>query len=165
MEQEAVLRRIDGYIVRRASRGDIPSVIAVNLSSLPEHYSNSFYYELLESFPEGFIVAEREGEVIGYVMCRIEFGLSNFGFNLARKGHIISIAVMEGHRRRGLGRALMEEAMKAMKARGCDEAFLEVRVSNTPAIDLYRKLGFVEVRKIPFYYSDGEAALLMAKKL
>ena len=58
-----------------------------------------------------------------------------------------------------------EKAMEAMKKRGCEEAFLEVRVSNHPAISLYRKLGFKEVKRIPFYYRDGEEALVMAKPL
>lgn len=156
---------MNGYVIRRASEVDIPDVIAVNLATLPEHYSDFFYYELLTGFPEGFLVAELEGKVVGYIMCRLEFGFSNFGLNLVKKGHVVSIAVMEGHRRKGLGRALMEEAMIAMKARGCSEAFLEVRVSNAPAIGLYRKLGFVDVRRIPYYYRDGETALVMAKRL
>ncbi len=156
---------MNGYVVRRAFEEDVPNVIAVNMATLPEHYTDFFYYDLLRGFPEGFLVTEREGEIVGYIMCRLEYGFSNFGLSVIKKGHIVSIAVMEEHRRKGLGRALMEEAMKAMKMRRCSETFLEVRVSNFPAIDLYKKLGFVEVRKIPYYYRDGEEALVMAKKL
>ena len=165
MKQGTVLRMVDGYIIRRASQDDVLDVIAVNLATLPEHYSDFFYYDLLRGFPEGFLVAELEGSIVGYIMCRLELGFSNFGLSLVRKGHVVSIAVMEGHRRKGLGKALMEEAMIAMKARGCREAFLEVRVSNAPAIELYKRLGFVEVRRVPYYYRDGETAMVMAKRL
>ncbi len=165
MEQGTIIRSIGDYVLRRVNEEDIPSVVSVNLVTLPEHYSDFFYYELLRNFPEGFIVAEKGGKIVGYIMCRIEYGFSFFKFNIVRKGHIVSIAVLAEHRRKGLGEAMMLEAMEAMKKRGCEEAFLEVRVSNHPAISLYKKLGFKEVRRIPFYYRDGEEALVMAKPL
>jgi ribosomal-protein-alanine N-acetyltransferase len=52
-----------------------------------------------------------------------------------------------------------------MRARKLEECILEVRVSNTAAINLYRKLGFEIVSQIPFYYMDGEHAYLMKAKL
>ena len=59
----------------------------------------------------------------------------------------------------------MEEAIKGLKLRGCKEAYLEVRVSNIPAISLYEKLGFRKESVINGYYRDGEAAYLMVKDL
>ncbi|MEM4138682.1 MAG: GNAT family N-acetyltransferase, partial [Sulfolobaceae archaeon] len=46
-----------------------------------------------------------------------------------------------------------------------EEVFLEVRVSNVPAISLYKKLGFREVKVLRYYYADGEDAYLMAREL
>jgi ribosomal-protein-alanine N-acetyltransferase len=165
LEQSSVIRKLGEYVIRRAEVEDIPKVITVNLLTLPEHYTDFFYHDLLRGFPEGFLVAERDDEIVGYIMCRLEFGFSNLGINIVRKGHIVSVAVMPEHRKRGLGRALLEEAMKAMKDKGCKEVFLEVRVSNLPAITLYEKMGYMEVRKIPYYYRDGETALVMARPL
>ena len=48
---------------------------------------------------------------------------------------------------------------------GAKEAFLEVRVSNTPAIELYKKMGFEIKRVERRYYVDGEDAYVMARKL
>jgi len=50
----------------------------INLSTLPEHYSDYFYESLLEELPEAFVVAEISGKVIGYIMCKMEHGFSNF---------------------------------------------------------------------------------------
>ncbi|MGC8937009.1 MAG: ribosomal protein S18-alanine N-acetyltransferase, partial [Candidatus Methanomethylicaceae archaeon] len=112
-----------------------------------------------------FLVAEVDGKVIGYNMCRIEFGISNLRAAFAKKGHVISIAVMKEYRNRGIGYSLMMEGIKRVRECGATEIYLEVRVSNKPAIELYRKLGFRASRIIESYYRDGEDAYLMVKDL
>ncbi len=99
-------------------------------------------------------------------MCRIETGLPNFKIiGITRKGHVISIAVLPQHQRRGVGRALVQEAMEAMIRYKAKECFLEVRASNTAAVNLYQKFGFEIIRTLNGYYADGEDAYLMAIKL
>ncbi len=154
------------YVVRRASERDIPAVMYINRVSLPENYPRSFFEDLLRRWGKAFYVAEHRGEVVGYIMCRVEWGLGFVKRGLVRKGHIISVAVLEGHRRRGLGTRLMLAAMRELKGSyGAAEVYLEVRVSNMPAIRLYEKLGFKVVRRVPMYYLDGEDAYVMAREL
>jgi ribosomal-protein-alanine N-acetyltransferase len=153
------------YVLRRFSRDDLEKVIRINEECLPEHYTPFFYLDLHQSFPNSFIVAELNGEVLGYIMCRVEWSLSEFDrWRLVKKGHIISIAVLPEHRRKGIGRALMVEAMKALRDYGASEIYLEVRVTNHPAISLYKGLKFEIVNRIKHYYSDGEDAYVMARK-
>ena len=165
--QNIFIRKIGKYGVRRATPSDISNVIAINWASLPEHYSDSFFEERLQESPETFIVAEDEtGKIQGYIMCRIEYGFSNVRrYGLARKGHIVSVAVVEEHRGQGLGNVLCEEAISGMKERGCSEVYLEVRVSNDPAVKLYTKLGFKTVATHRGYYRDGEDAYLMCRAI
>jgi ribosomal-protein-alanine N-acetyltransferase len=159
-------RKVGDYTLRKCSAADIPSVMLVNERTLPEHYSDVFYYDILDSFPEGFLVAESAGKVVGYLMMRVEFGFSNIkGFSLTKKAHVVSVAVLKEHQRKGLGRALMEEGHEAVTVKGCREVFLEVRASNTPAIDLYKKLGYSTSQRLYSYYRDGEDAFLMSKGL
>ncbi|MDG6915085.1 MAG: GNAT family N-acetyltransferase [Nitrososphaerota archaeon] len=162
--QKSTFGRVGDYTIRGAETTDIPSVIGVNAATLPEHYSDYFYYEVLNEFPGTFIVAELGGEVVGYVMCRTEYGLSVIKrFGIARKGHIISIATMEAHRGKGIGTELIRHSIEEMKRAGCKEVFLEVRVTNDGAVRLYRKLGFAVTGTMNGYYKDGEAAYLMAQ--
>jgi len=127
---------------------------------------DQFFIDLYERFPETFIVAEEDGEIVGYIMCRIEMGLSNFGFSgFIKKGHIVSLAVMPGYRRKSVGQALVSRAMEGMRFYNARQCFLEVRVTNMPAISLYKKLGFKILRTIRGYYSDGEDAYLMTREL
>jgi ribosomal-protein-alanine N-acetyltransferase len=145
---------------------DLQTVMHINQVCLPENYTDYFFIELHQRFPETFIVAEENGEVVGYIMCRIEIGLSNFGFSgLLKKGHIVSVAVLHQHRRKGIGKALVAQALENMRIYNAKQCFLEVRVTNTPAIQLYKKLGFEITRTIREYYSDGEDAYVMTKKL
>jgi ribosomal-protein-alanine N-acetyltransferase len=133
---------------------------------LPENYTDFFFIDLHQRFPETFIVAEDNGEVVGYIMCRMELGLSNFGFKgLVKKGHIVSVAVLPQYRRKGIGEALVSKAMEGMRLYNAKQCFLEVRVTNTQAISLYKKLGFQVTRTIHGYYADGEDAYLMSREL
>jgi len=120
--------------------------------------------DLYKNYPETFIVAEEDGQVVGYIMCRIESGFS--GFSLIKRGHVISIAVLPGYRQKGIGEALLKEALQAMiNHYNVKECYLEVRVSNTPAINLYKKIGFRIEKTLRRYYADGEDAYLMRVKV
>lgn len=153
-----------GFTLRRFKKEDLDEVIYINRMCLPENYLPYFFMDLHLNYPETFIVAEVDNRIVGYIMCRIETSLSGFG--LFKRGHVISIAVLPEYRRRGIGEALLREALKAMvEYYGVKECYLEVRVSNTPAINLYKKIGFEIGRIIRGYYADGEDAYLMRIKI
>ena len=142
-------------------------VMEINVRCLPENYSTFFYLDLLGRFPKTFLVAVADGEVQGYIMCRIERGFSKMkSLHLARLCHIVSIAVLEPHRKRGIATHLILEAVRnaAQEYEGT-ECFLEVRVSNEPAINLYDKLAFHKTRRLAGYYMNGEDAWEMAVPL
>jgi len=154
------------FKMRKFAINDLQSVTHINRVCLPENYTDHFFIDLHRRFPETFVVAEENGEVVGYIMCRIELGLSNFGFSgVIKKGHIVSVAVLPEYRHKGIGRALVTEAMEGMRLYNAKQCFLEVRVANTQAIDLYNKMGFQVTRTIHGYYADGEHAYIMSKKL
>ncbi|MCX8175607.1 MAG: ribosomal protein S18-alanine N-acetyltransferase [Candidatus Bathyarchaeota archaeon] len=155
------------YKIRKFREEDLEKVMTINRLCLPENYSPEFFLEIYRDCPETFIVVEHDGEVVGYIMVRVETGFSDFHrFKLIRKGHVVSIAVLPEHRLKGVGKSLLLTAMEKMVEHyKCQETFLEVRVSNLPAISLYKKLGYREIRRIPYYYLDGEDAYLMSREL
>lgn len=152
--------------IRFATSRDIAEIISINFKTLPEHYSNSFFMELLLDSPETFVVAENNNKIIGYIMCRIEYGFSVLKkMSLARKGHVVSFAVLEEYRGKGIGKKLVEQSIEGMKIRKCNESYLEVRTDNIPAIKLYESLGFDRIATLNTYYKDGRNAFLMSAKL
>ncbi len=150
--------------IRLASMDDLDSVIAINIECLPEHYLRSFWIEHIEKWNDLFYVAEVNNEIVGYALARIENSSPFTKFS--KVGHIVSIAVREKYRRKGIATMLMSALIYTLKTMyGVEEVYLEVRVSNEPAIKLYQKLGFVIAKRIEQYYLDGEDAYLMIKKL
>ncbi len=156
------------FRVEEVNEADIPHVIRINEAVLPENYPYYFYEMLYKNYPKAFLVAKVGGKVVGYVMCRVEHSLHLDGFlpGFMKKGHIVSIAILPGYRRRGIGTELMRRALESLKnVYGCREVYLEVRVSNKAAIEFYKNLGFRIDHTIRHYYKDGEDAYVMVKEL
>ncbi len=154
------------YTMRGFSQADLEAVIGINRVCLPENYAPYFFIDTFNTLPEAFIVAESQGQVVGYVMCRLEHGFSDLRkLRFARKAHIVSVAVMPDFRHQGIAYSLVEQALSALSAHHADECYLEVRTSNEPAINLYKKMGFDITRTIPRYYYDASDAHVMTKQL
>ena len=74
---------------------------------------------------------------------------------MSEEGHVVSIAVRESHRGRGIGELLLISGIKLAIRRGCSEATLEVRKSNYAAQALYEKYGFTQRGIRKGYYTDN----------
>ena len=103
-----------------------------------------------------WLVAQDGGKVVGYVGSQ----------SVAPEADVMNLAVAPEWRSRGIGRALMTALIAQLHSRGITALFLEVRISNLPAQNLYRGLGFVEVGRRPKYYvNPTEDALILRKEL
>jgi len=96
-------------------------------------------------------VTDGEGEMVGFAA----------GQEIEGAGWIVTIAVHPAHRRRGLGRVLLEACEAALPQ---PVLRLAVRASNRGAQALYREAGYAIVDRWPRYYVDGEDALVMEKR-
>jgi len=152
------------FSVREFKSDDIRHVVQINKETLPENYPDQFFLGLHYHAPKAFLIAEVEGEIVGYIMCRIERGISSFGRLPVKKGHIVSVAVLTHHRNKGIGKALIKSGLDAMIEYGSSEFFLEVRKGNEEAVSVYEKLDFSVRRVLRGYYRDGEDAYLMVWK-
>lgn len=133
-------------------RADLLAVYRIEQAAFRQPWPFDAFEQYLGS--SGFMVAAGEG-ILGYVVADT---VPNHGRPL---GHVKDIAVHTDHQRRGLGRRLLERALRVLEAEGARSVKLEVRTSNEAAISLYRDFGFVHRRTIPRYYSDGEDALVL----
>ena len=148
--------RIIDVRVRRASVRDLDTVYNIEVLSFRNPYPKALLEFYLNLYGDLFLVAEVYGQVVGYIIGVIKWGVL---------GHILSIAVHPNFRRRGIGSTLLREEEYIMKCRGVKVIRLEVRVSNKPAIAMYRKFGYTIAFIKPHYYEDGEDAYVMFKIL
>ena len=75
---------------------------------------------------------------------------------LPDEAHIVTVAVRESHRRRGIAELLLIHAIELSQAKQHALVTLECRVSNEPALALYDKYGFEKVGLRRRYYSDNQ---------
>ncbi len=141
--------------VRDAEPDDLQAIYKIAQNSFKDPYPLRLLKHIHSTDPEGFLKAEIKGKIVGYIIGIIRWG---------NMGHILAIAVDESHRREGIGSALIMNALNRLDENGANRAKLEVRVSNDPAINFYKKIGFEAQKTVPGYYSDGEAAISMEYK-
>lgn len=101
------------------------------------------------------LVAEDGEEIVGYGSISLAVDSADIG----------NIAVAEAYRRCGAGSEILTRLTGFAQSKGAIKVFLEVRVSNSPAMAMYLKHGFKGVYARTRYYSDGEDCLVMAKEL
>ncbi len=101
------------------------------------------------------VAAAENGKIAGYA----------FAVLAEEEADLANIAVTKSFRRRGIAKELLSRLEAQVRAAGGRKMFLEVRVSNAPAMALYLKTGYVGRYARPRYYGNGEDALVMEKKL
>ncbi|MFA6431351.1 MAG: ribosomal protein S18-alanine N-acetyltransferase [Candidatus Margulisiibacteriota bacterium] len=125
---------------------DIAAVVAIENISFSAPKSEAVFRE----DEHKYLVAKEAGTIIGYIGHE----------KILDEIHVINMAVHPDHRCKGVGAKLMERILNKK-----DTFFLEVRVSNLPAIKLYEKYGFARIDTRKQYYADNnEDAYVMRRK-
>ena len=138
-------------IVRKFIPNDLKRVYDIENMSFNQSYGIEMFQQLY-NMGIGFLVAEEEGYVIGYVL---------FWLKYENQGHIISIAVDKNYRRLKAGTRLLVKAISILSLLKIDTIYLEVNENNTGAIEFYKSFKFKEDRRVPNYYTNGDGAIVM----
>lgn len=138
--------------IRKMRAEDVPQVAELEKETFSEPWSESALSSSMALPNYTFLVAEQEGEVLGYL------GM----YTAADEGNITNVAVFEKARRKGVAKALLTELLHAGREKKLYGIALEVREGNLPALYLYGEMGFVRagVRK-NFYSHPQENAVIM----
>lgn len=147
--------RPDDIRIEPAVRADVDAIHAIEQASFPAPWRRDFFVGELISDGRFNVVARRGKIVVGYL----------FAMWIFDEMHVNKIAVTESERRRGIADALMDACFTFARAHGVRSISLEVRKSNRGAQDFYRHLDFQSAFLRQRYYPDGEAAVVMIRKL
>lgn len=141
--------------VRIAKSSDLDDIYDLDVQTFAMPWSKeALSYDILENDNAFVIVAEYEGEFAGYADI----------WTVLDEADLNSIAVRVDFRRKGIGDAIMLAMTEMLSANGVATINLEVRVSNMPAIKLYKKYGFNECGVRPGYYLDNDEDALIMKR-
>jgi ribosomal-protein-alanine N-acetyltransferase len=151
--------RIAPYLVVPAKAEHLDEIARIERESFLVPWKREFFEaELPEPYRYSRVLVSRDGStplVAGYL----------FAVSLYEEFHINKIATDPRVRNRGLGRALLEDALARARSLGATAVTLEVRISNTPAREFYASYGFREAYRRKAYYQDGEDAFAMVLPL
>jgi ribosomal-protein-alanine N-acetyltransferase len=141
---------------RRMGEADLSRVVEIEKDGFRHPWSRELLERELSHAWSTVLLAVTDGprgeRIVGYVV----FWLVH------DEVHVLNIATARDERRQGVGRALMDQAAAAGRARGATLSTLEVRRSNEAAIALYRALGYRQVGVRPKYYAEeNEDAIIM----
>jgi len=133
--------------IQRAKINDLETLYQIERECFTiEAFSKEHISYLLENPNTVSLVAQINGEIAGFIIGLIH------RHNKIATGRVYTIDVAVRHRRKGIGLRLLEELERIFEKRGVKICYLEARVDNVAARELYRKLGYVEVKKLKDYY-------------
>lgn len=140
-------------LVREMTFADIPHAVEIEQACFSMPWSEKSFQDSIIREDTLFLVCEDASTITGYIGMYISF----------EEGSITNVAVSPSYRKKGYGEALVSSVKKYANDKLVEKIFLEVRVSNTPAIKLYEKMGFenLGVRK-NFYDHPREDAYIMS---
>ena len=141
------------YEIRRVEATDAVCIYAVERVCFSDPYPSAFLKDLIETQQDRFFVATNHGEIIGYAVASIG----------GEQGHVLSVAVDPGHRRRQIGTALLSAVTEALMKEGVKQIHLEVRKGNAGAISFYQRMGYKISSEVRHYYADGEDAWVLSR--
>jgi ribosomal-protein-alanine N-acetyltransferase len=139
----------DMFAMRTA---DLPMAAAIHKARFTPSWSDGELHALLvQDSVFGFVAQQNAGNrplTAGFVLARVAAG----------EAEILTIGVDSRYARAGLGWRLMQAAVREARARSAETMFLEVDETNTSALGLYRKLGFLKVGERRAYYQNADGA-------
>jgi ribosomal-protein-alanine N-acetyltransferase len=148
---------INGIVIREMRPSDLDTVMKIERASFSIPWRRAhFLQEMNVSEISVSFVAEKDGKVLGYGVIWV----------LPGKIHLCNIAVSNSYRRQGIGSNMLEHVLDYARKKKIPQVTLEVREGNKPAIELYKKYGFIlKGKRLNYYTSEKENALILTKEL
>ncbi|TKJ34039.1 hypothetical protein CEE39_03005 [bacterium (candidate division B38) B3_B38] len=143
---------------RKLKQKDLYHVYQLDQLCFPQGIAYSFdgflyFYFYIDHYS---LVAEEDGGIVGFIIASIERN---------KTSQIITLDIHPYHRRRKIGSKLLSRVEDHLISLGVKNVYLQVGINNIPAINLYKKCGFTEAKRLPKYYLNKIDALLMRKNL
>lgn len=144
-------------ILRRMQQEDVEGVMTIENVVCEFPWTASIFSDCIKVGYSCWVLDE-DNVIVGYGLLSASAG----------EAHILNVCIKPEKQRQQLGWRLMQHLVKQARYLNSDSVYLEVRVSNNGAYDLYRKLGFVQISERKDYYPathGREDALVLSMNL
>jgi ribosomal-protein-alanine N-acetyltransferase len=139
-------------MIRTATLEDISQICLIESECFGEDaWSRQNFLAVLANDISKLFVYEKDKEIIGYAVVTVIFD----------EAHLDNLAVSLENRKKGIGKQLVSYILRYLKDIEIHKITLEVRKSNTAAINLYKSLGFAIEGVRKNYYKNQEDAYIM----
>jgi ribosomal-protein-alanine acetyltransferase len=140
------------FTIRYFQPTDMFSVIKLASTTLTEQYNPSLFTYFYETFPKGFIIAEKAHKIIGFII----------GIKINPKtAKILMLSISKSYRKQKIGSNLLYQLLKEITKEKIKYIELEVRTDNEKAIKFYQKHGFKITEKLEKFYQNKDDAYNM----
>jgi ribosomal-protein-alanine N-acetyltransferase len=123
-------------------RSDLDDVFSLEQSVYPHPWSMANFEDSLNSNYEAWVLRDRSGDLLGYFLLMA----------VVDEAHLLNVAVSAEKQGQGLGRFLLNQAVACARGLGMESVLLEVRPSNTRALEIYERYGFKQIGRRKGYY-------------
>jgi ribosomal-protein-alanine N-acetyltransferase len=121
---------------------DLDDVLALEQSVYPHPWSMANFVDSLNSNYEAWVLRDQSGDLLGYFLLMA----------IVDEAHLLNVAVSAEKQGQGLGRFLLNQAVACARGLGMASVLLEVRPSNTRALQIYERYGFQHIGRRKGYY-------------
>jgi [ribosomal protein S18]-alanine N-acetyltransferase len=143
--------RLRGYLP-----GDLDAMHALDVACFerPFRFTRAAMRRFAEATKARVVIADGGERLVGFVILHVERSGDE------RVGYVVTLDVAAEQRRRGVARALMQEAERQAVAAGCSMMALHVFTGNAAAIGFYESAGFERSHRVRGFYGDGLDAIV-----
>lgn len=138
--------------LRPLEQKDLDAVLAVEAASFIQPWSRQLFTEELAQPSRRYVVADDSGTLCGYG------GIMLVG----EEATVVTLAVGPGYREQGVASLVLMDLVERARRQNVRHLTLEVRESNEPALELYRKFGFEPAGIRKGYYTIEDAVVMWA---
>lgn len=146
--------------IRQATVNDLEKLYEIERECFTvEAFTKEQIMFLLQDSDSVSLTAQTNGEIAGFIIGIIEY------IRGVKTGHICTIDVSVKHRRKGVGEKLLKNIEYLFAKKGVKTYYLEARVDNVAALELYKKQGYAEIEKLDNFYRRGVHGVRLQKRL
>lgn len=143
--------REDNMEIIKGTMNELKDIVRLALMLWPNDYNeeqfNVHFKKLLNNEDAVIFLAKEQNEYVGFAHCQLRYDYVE-GTETTPVGYLEGIYVMEEHRKKGIGKALVDYCENWSREKGCVEFASDTELENVDSLKFHLKVGFKEASRL-----------------